>query len=68
MYIENNESEITDENDVSDAHFLLAGASSNDVKQSSYLGDCWFVSALSIIAQRDTYILGSFNSAQIDVP
>lgn len=39
----------------------MSGASSNDVKQSSYLGDCWFVSALSIIAQYDNYLVGSYD-------
>lgn len=35
-----------------------SGASSNDVKQSKYLGDCWFISALSLIASDDTKLRG----------
>lgn len=41
--------------------FLSGGASSNDVKQSAYLGDCWFVSALSLIASDDKLLMGYFN-------
>jgi hypothetical protein len=36
------------------------GASSNDVCQSKYLGNCWFISALSIIAGYDKYLAGEF--------
>lgn len=32
------------------------GAVANDVVQSKYLGNCWFVSALSIIARYDKYL------------
>ncbi len=37
------------------------GASSNDVQQSKYLGDCWFVSALSLIASDDKLLWGNIN-------
>ena len=40
--------------------FISGGASSNDVKQSQYLGDCYFVSALSVLASDDAYLRGSF--------
>ena len=36
--------------------FVLGGAGSNDVKQSAYLGDCWFISALSLIASNDALL------------
>jgi len=36
------------------------GAASNDVMQSKYLGNCWFVSALSIIATNDLLLKGNF--------
>lgn len=40
--------------------FLEGGASSNDVKQSKYLGDCWFISALSLVASKDEFLVGNF--------
>ncbi|CAK89170.1 unnamed protein product (macronuclear) [Paramecium tetraurelia] len=36
------------------------GAASNDVCQSKYLGNCWFVSALSIISGYEQYLQGDF--------
>jgi len=33
------------------------GAGANDVKQGS-LGDCWFISALSVIVSRDELLRG----------
>ena len=36
------------------------GAASNDVIQSKYLGNCWFISALSIIAGDDNLLKGNF--------
>ena len=41
--------------------FLVGGAGSNDVKQSAFLGDCWFVSALSIMSKDDSLLRGSFD-------
>jgi hypothetical protein len=40
--------------------FDADGAGANDVCQSKYLGNCWFVSALSIIARYDKYLRGQF--------
>ncbi|EAS01497.1 calpain family cysteine protease (macronuclear) [Tetrahymena thermophila SB210] len=65
-HLENNPEDNTDDHS-DEAHFLLSGASSNDVKQSSYLGDCWFVSALSIIAQNDAYLVGSYDPSAKNV-
>ncbi|CAD8122270.1 unnamed protein product [Paramecium sonneborni] len=33
------------------------GANANDVIQSHYLGDCWLISALTIIASNDKYLV-----------
>lgn len=42
--------------------FDAGGANASDVCQSSYLGNCWFVSALSIIAGcRDELLKGKFS-------
>jgi hypothetical protein len=41
--------------------FIDGGASSNDVRQSPFLGDCWFMSALSLIASDDRYLRGDFD-------
>lgn len=37
--------------------FMKENLVANDVKQGT-LGDCWFVSALSIIANNDQFIKG----------
>jgi|LauGreDrversion4_2_1035121.scaffolds.fasta_scaffold119917_1 hypothetical protein len=37
--------------------FFKSGASANDVKQG-YIGDCWFISALSVLASRDELLKG----------
>jgi len=37
--------------------FVDDGAGANDVKQGA-LGDCWFISALSVIATRDELLVG----------
>ena len=42
------------------AEVFDGGAASNDVIQSKFLGNCWFISALSIIAQDDTLLKGNF--------
>lgn len=41
--------------------FIEGGASSNDVRQSKYLGDCYFISALSLVASDDSLLRGSFD-------
>ena len=43
-----------------DATFFYDGTESNDVMQGA-LGDCWFISALSIIATKDYLLRGEFN-------
>ena len=47
--------------DISDsAQFFSDGIESNDVIQGS-LGDCWFISALSVLATKDYLLRGEFN-------
>jgi len=41
-------------------HFIDDGAEANDVMQGA-LGDCWFISALSVIATKDYLLRGEFN-------
>ncbi|KAL4472263.1 hypothetical protein ABPG72_011624 [Tetrahymena utriculariae] len=63
-YIENHGDEYLSEDEIKELqhiHFLYEGASSNDVKQSKYLGDCWFISALSIVSEYNEYIDGEFD-------
>ena len=36
--------------------FDVEGAEADDVKQSKYLGNCWFISALSIISGYEKYL------------
>jgi len=38
--------------------FNQEGALANVVCQSKFLGNCWFVSALTIICRYDKYLLG----------
>ena len=40
--------------------FFYDGSESNDVMQGA-LGDCWFISVLSIIATKDYLLRGKFN-------
>ena len=40
--------------------FDVNGGGANDVMQSIFLGNCWFVSALSIIARYEKYLKGQF--------
>ena len=42
------------------AQFFSDGIESNDVMQGG-LGDCWFISALSVIATKDYLLRGEFN-------
>ena len=44
------------------ATFFYDGAESNDVMQGA-LGDCWFISALSVIATKDYLLRGEFNKS-----
>lgn len=45
--------------------FIIEGAQSSDVKQGM-LGDCWLISALSLIASEDDYIRGKFDPANLE--
>jgi calpain len=44
--------------------FMSGGAQANDVIQG-YLGDCWFIGALSIIATNDEYLYNDININEI---
>ena len=48
-----------------DAKFFADGPESNDVVQGS-LGDCWFVSALSVLATKDYLLRGEFSPNILD--
>jgi len=48
-----------------DTLFINDGADSNDVIQGS-LGDCWFISALSVLATKDHLLRGEFNEGILD--
>ena len=43
-----------------DPEFINEGASANDVKQGR-IGNCWFISALSVLACRDNLLRGGIN-------
>ena len=47
------------------ATFFYDGTESNDVMQGA-LGDCWFISALSIIATKDYLLRGEFSQNILD--
>ena len=48
-----------------EAKFFDDGAESNDVCQGG-LGDCWFISALSVLATKDYLLRGEFNEHILD--
>ena len=48
-----------------DATFFYDGVESNDVLQGA-LGDCWFISALSVIATKDYLLRGEFNKSILE--
>ena len=48
-----------------EAKFFDDGAESNDVCQGS-LGNCWFISALSVLATKDYLLRGEFNEHILD--
>ena len=47
------------------ATFFYDGTESNDVLQGA-LGDCWFISALSVIATKDYLLRGEFNKSILE--
>ena len=49
----------------SDPLFISEGAESKDVIQGS-LGDCWFISALSVLATKDHLLRGEFNKSILE--
>ena len=49
---------LADVEDATEPVFIKAGSSSNEVKQGN-IGNCWFISALSILATHDELIVGS---------
>jgi len=40
--------------------FIVGGINSNDVIQSTSLGDCWMIGALTVLAGKEKYIKGHF--------
>ena len=48
-----------------DATFFYDGTESNDVMQGC-LGDCWFISALAVIATKDYLLRGEFDKKILD--
>ena len=47
--------------DYSFPQFIHNGANLEDVRQSKYLGDCWFISALCLVCSNDQYLIGEFD-------
>ncbi len=44
--------------------FIIDGASANDVKQGK-IGDCWLISALSVLATRDELLRGGIGKLEV---
>lgn len=51
--------------DGKDAQFVDDGCSSNDCKQGN-LGDCWLISAMSVLANRDELLVGGRRGMEYD--
>lgn len=47
--------------------FDAEGAGASDVMQSKYLGNCWFISALTILSGYDQYLNGNFDFTEEEI-
>ncbi len=48
-----------------ECHFLIGDGGSNEVVQGQ-MGNCWFISALSVLADRDEFIRGGGDEVDLD--